>query len=65
MPRTLQTVRQFCEANPAWSENSMRWHIFNAAQNGLNEAGVIVRQGRRVLIDPERWDAWLDHSQNV
>ena len=28
--------------------------------NGLEEAGAIIRVGRRVLIDLDRFDSWLD-----
>ena len=28
--------------------------------NGLEEAGAIIRLGRKVLIDLDRFDAWLD-----
>ena len=54
----LRTVRQVAEANPAFSEASLRWLIFRAKQNGLETA--LVRVGRRVLIDVERFNSWLD-----
>ena len=33
------------------------------AGNGLIEAGAIVRCGRRVLINPEKFFAWVDAQQ--
>ena len=54
----LRTVRQVAEANPAFSENSLRWLIFNKAENGFGE--VLVKIGRRVLIDVERLGRWLE-----
>lgn len=72
--RKLYTVRQFAEANPAFSEASLRWLIFNSEpkklknchleSNGLAESGAILRNGRRILIDPERFDAWLRSRQH-
>lgn len=60
----LRTIHQFCEENPAFTENSIRWHIFNADQNGLNKYNVLKRLGRRVLIDTDRFFLWLDEQQS-
>lgn len=56
----LQRVPQFLREHPEWSEGSMRWLIFNAESNGLNAAGAIVRVGRRVFIDTDRFDGWIE-----
>jgi hypothetical protein len=61
--RKLKTVKQFSIDNPAFSEASIRWQVFNEGSNGLKESGAIVRMGRRVLVDEDRWFQWLD-SQN-
>ena len=63
----LRTVKQFAEANPAFSEASLRWLIFKAGSpetdsdyehnSGLNDA--LVRVGRRVLIDEQMFFNWL------
>ncbi len=63
MKRSLNSVNQFNEKHPAFSVGGLRWQIFNADANGMTEAGVILRVGRRVLIDEDRYFAWLD-SQN-
>lgn len=55
----LCTVQQFAGQQPALSEGSIRWAIFNAETNGLEESGALIRAGRRVLIDPVRYLAWL------
>jgi hypothetical protein len=52
---TLLTVAQFCAKHPAWTKGSLRWKIFNSNKNGLDEAGAIVRDGARVLIDEQKW----------
>jgi hypothetical protein len=59
MQRKLLRVAQFCEQNPAFSQASMRWLIFNSAANGMDAAGVILRVDRRVLIDVERFHNWV------
>jgi hypothetical protein len=46
-PAGLLTVRQFCERY-GWSENQLRWLLFNRERNGLAEA---VSGSGRLLID--------------
>ena len=62
-PPNLQTVSQFVEQNPAFKIGGLRWQIFNEEKNGLKEAGAIVRIGRKVLIDSDRYFTWV-YSQN-
>jgi len=40
----------------------LRHLIFNAKTNGFNK--VIVRAGRRVLIDEKAFFAWLDENRD-
>ncbi|MGY6278295.1 hypothetical protein [Methylomonas sp. MgM2] len=58
------TVRQFCEKHKAFTAGGLRALIFNEHQNGLAQAGAIVRIGRKVLINEEKWFAWIE-SQNA
>jgi hypothetical protein len=62
-PRHLRTVAQFAREHDAFREPSLRWLIFNAEENGLAQAGAIVRIGRRVYLDVERFFAWVDAQQ--
>lgn len=64
MARHWNTVRQFAERNPAFSEASLRWKIAKAEENGLAEAGAILRHGRRVFIDTNKFFDWLESCQN-
>ena len=54
----------------AFSDSSLRHLVFQSKSrtnsrgetvpgNGLEEAGVVLRIGRKVLIDLDRFDAWL------
>jgi hypothetical protein len=56
---TLLTVKQFNQKHPAFPIGGLRHHIFHENQNGMVAAGVIVRNGRRVLINEERFFEWL------
>ncbi|MFL0797504.1 MAG: hypothetical protein K6L73_08435 [Cellvibrionaceae bacterium] len=42
------------------TENSIRWLIFNREQNGF--ASCIRRAGRKVLIDLDAFEEWLDNQ---
>ena len=45
----------------AFSEASIRWHIFNAKRNGLEPH--IRRIGRKVLIDVAGFRAWIENQR--
>jgi len=60
MRRNLIAIKDKAKAGP-FSEGQIRWYVFNAANNGLADA--LVRAGRRVYIDEDRFDAWID-AQN-
>ncbi len=57
--KKLRTVQQIAaQSNGAFTAASLRWSIFRAEQNGLDAA--IIRLGRRVLIDEDGFNAWLE-----
>ncbi len=56
---TLLTVRQFSEKHPAFPVGGLRFRIFHEDENGMKAAGVIIRNGRRILLDEERFFEWL------
>jgi len=58
--RTLLTVNQFSAKHPAYPVGGLRWMIFNEATNGLAEFGAVVRDGRKVLLDEDKFFARLD-----
>ncbi len=62
---SLLTVSQFSIKHPAFPEGGLRYRIFHADSNGLAESGAIIRNGRRVLIDEQRFFDWLRTSQRV
>jgi hypothetical protein len=59
----IVTVRQFSQENPAWSEASLRWLLFNEEINGLARSGAVIRQGKRVLLDKPRFFLWVRSGQ--
>ena len=59
MNRNLTTVAAFAQAGP-FTEAQLRWWIHQAEANGLARTGAIVRIGRRVFIDVDKFWAWVD-----
>lgn len=59
----LRTVKQIADANPAFTEASLRWMIYRSDENGLDE--VLVRVGRRVLFDMDEFNDWLERRRQV
>lgn len=59
---TLYTVKQFSAKHLAFPIGGIRWLIFNADNNRLDEFGAIVRIGRKVLIDEDQFMAWVQES---
>ena len=59
----LLTVGQFSEQFPAFPVGGLRWQIFNEETNGLKDASAVIRIGRKVLIDVDKFFAWIDAQQ--
>jgi len=55
----ILNVAQLSKARPVFTQASLRWLIFQAEQNGLAKSGAIIRLGRRVLIDEEKFLGWV------
>lgn len=55
------TVANFADKYPEFTtESSLRWNLFNADTNGMNDFKVIERIGRRVLINENNFFTWLE-----
>jgi hypothetical protein len=61
----LQTISEFITSNarsglyPA-TQGAARALVFHSATNGLEACGAVIRHGRRVLIHPGKFRAWLE-----
>jgi hypothetical protein len=58
MKRNLLSVARLAADSP-FTENQLRWWIFNSASNGLAAADAIVRLRRRVYIDVDGFERWI------
>lgn len=59
--KRLTTVKQTAELYPAFSVPSLRWLIFNEKNNGFS--ACLRRLGRKILIDLDQFEAWVDAQQ--
>lgn len=60
----LLTVAQLAEINPAFTESTIRWWIFNAEEFGFCKCVIRIRG--RVYIDRVAFEAWLEeHRQAI
>lgn len=62
MTRNLKSVADFADASP-FSQPQVRWWIHRAGENGLAKAKAIIRIGRRVYIDVDAFERWLESQQ--
>ena len=61
LKRNLQTVTSLAAGGP-FSEGQLRWWIFTSATNGLAAANAVVMVGRRVYIDLDRFEDWIEQQ---
>ena len=50
----FKTIKQFCRDNPAFTVGGVRHTIFFIGPK-IEEAGALVRFGRKRLINEDRW----------
>ena len=62
MAKRLTTVKNLPSHYPDanFTTSAVRWLIFNARENGFSSC--IVRIGRKVLIDLDAFEQWLDEQ---
>ena len=51
------TPKKLSQVEDAFSEASIRWHVFNSKHNGLDPH--VRRVGRKVLINIAGFRAWI------
>ena len=60
-PKRLATVKTISQIYPGvFTESSIRWLIFNQQEN--NFAQCVRRLGRKVLIDLDSFELWIDQQ---
>ena len=57
------TFKQAAKHYPAFTEPSLRWLRFNGDVNGFNRC--VRKVGRRVILNTELFDVWLNDQAAV
>lgn len=57
------TVNQIVKKYPWLTMGGVRHYIFHATTNGIDAHKVIMRIGRKILINETRFFEWLDSQQ--
>ena len=58
--KRLSSVKNMPSHYPEFTPGSIRWLIFNGQENGFEHC--TVRIGRKILIDLDKFDLWLDEQ---
>jgi len=61
--RRFATVNQTSEIYPAFTVSSLRYLIFNRKTNGFDKC--IYRVNRKILIDLDLLETWIDEKQGA
>ena len=59
MRRNLIAIADKAKNGP-FTLGQVRWWVFNEHNNGLAAADAVVRIGRRVYLDEDRFDDWIE-----
>ncbi len=60
MATTLLNVNQLVQRQPALTVGGVRGWIFNEEKNGLKESGAIIRIGKKLMINEEKFFSWIE-----
>jgi hypothetical protein len=60
---SFSTVKQTAEKHPAFTQNSLRWIIFNSKFNGATR--FILKVGRKILIDDDGFIEWINSHREA
>jgi hypothetical protein len=53
------TVNQLVQKQPCLTIGGVRMWIFHEEKNGLKQSGAIMRIGKKLIIDEDKFFAWL------
>ncbi len=60
LKKRLATIKEFCRENTQFREGGIRALIFHSDDNGFRK--VLVRVGRKILLDVDAFELWLDQA---
>jgi hypothetical protein len=57
---TFASIKQLAQQEPVFTEAGLRHYIFHGDKNGLNKSGAISRLGKKVVINVDKFMAWVE-----
>lgn len=63
--KRISSIKKLAEVHYPYltTESGWRWILFNRETNGF--AKCVIKRGRRVYVDLDLVDAWLDEQKEV
>lgn len=55
----LYTLKQFLSKHPFLTLGGLRYKMHKANENGLAVSGAIIRDGKKLLIDEDKFFDWF------
>lgn len=65
MTKYMLSIKDFCTQFPTFKYGQVRNLIYYENRNGLNDMQVILRIGKRIYIDVDRWFAWIEKINHI
>ena len=59
----LFSINDFVKLHSWLTKRALENQIFMAKHNGLLKAGAIIKIGRKVLIDLDRYNQWVENKR--
>ena len=63
--RQLIPIDAWPNFHPWPTPNGLRFYVKHRHTNGLDKYGAVLRVGRRILIDQDRFHAWVDAQNGI
>jgi hypothetical protein len=63
--RRLIPIDAWPNFHPWPTANGLRFYVKHRHTNGLDQHGAVLRVGRRILIDQDRFFSWIDAKNGI
>jgi len=64
-PRQLIPIDDWPKFHPWPTAHGLRYYVKKRHTNGLDKFNAVLRVGRRILIDQDRFHKWVDAQNGI